>query len=188
MPWPSADQTVDMTENTPLPDSELIRREALQRSWQRDKEVSARRLRIRWTIWALCRYGLPLFFVLGTAIAVWVWVLPQLRATLATHTGSVAVPPTVNVEPGNSLPATPLVPNAPPATPPSVTEPQGSEASPTPPDQSDGEQDPIRLRPEGGYPSTNNGPQDQFGLENTDTTTTPNPALTPDIGPYSKEP
>lgn len=156
MPWTSAGQTVDMTENAPLPDSERIRREALQRSWQRDKEVSARRLRVRWAIWALCRYGLPLFFVLGTAVSVWIWGLPQLRTTLANLTGPVASP-TVTMPPTSAPPLpTPIEPPA--VLPlPLVEEPVHGEAAPKGPEPDDGEQAPIQLRPEAGFPISNDG-------------------------------
>ncbi|HEX5739836.1 MAG TPA: hypothetical protein VFY22_15090, partial [Hydrogenophaga sp.] len=170
-----------------LPDSELIRREALQRSWQRDQEVAARRLRIRWAVWALCRYGLPLILVLGTAIAVWIWALPQLRTTLATLAGPAA-PTTENVGPVNALPATPPVPIEAPATPPPVDTPEPTDVPPTPSGPSDGAQDPIELRPEGGVSSSSNGDQGQDSLEDAGITHTPDPVLKPDTGLQSKEP
>lgn len=188
MPWPSAVQTVNMTDNNPLPDSELIRREVLQRSWQRDKEVSARRLRIRWAVWALCRYGLPLLFVLGTAFAVWIWGLPQLRMTLAALPGKGVVP-TVGEEPASDLPATPSsVPMELPAALPPAASLEATEVSPTPPDRSDGEQDPIRLRPERGVSSSDKGAPGQVSLDGTDATNTPKTVPTPDFGSQSKEP
>jgi len=187
MPWTSAVQTVNMAENAPLPDAERIRREALQRSWQRDKEVGARRLRIRWAVWALCRYGLPLLVVLGAAVAVWVWGLPQLRTTLTTLTGPVASP-TVNDGPANTLPATPPSPSERPAMPPPVAEPEFSNATPTSPAQTDGDQEPIQRSPEDSPPSPSNGAAEQASPDGTDSTTTPNPVLMPDIGTHSKEP
>ncbi|MDO8904581.1 hypothetical protein [Hydrogenophaga sp.] len=187
MPWTSAVQTVEMTENAPLPDSERIRREALQRSWQRDKKVSARRLKIRWAVWALCRYGLPLLFVLGTAIAVSIWGLPQLRTALTTLTGPMASP-TVNVGPTSGLPAPSpasigLSIDLPPAG-----KQERSEMTPAQPGQSDDDQGPIQLRPESSFPSSNHGDHGQTGPDDIDTTTTLNPVRTPDNGSHSKEP
>ena len=191
MPWTSAVQTVDQTEYTPLPDSERIRREALQRSWQRDRKVSARRLRVRWTIWALCRYGLPLLFVLGTAVAVWTWGLPQLRKALSTLTDPVASP-TVHVQPANVPLAPPTPPTAPIEPPvalplPPVGEPASNLAAPAPPEPGAGEQDPIQLRREVSFPSSI-GELGQASPEATDSPTTPNPVLKPDIGMQNKEP
>lgn len=186
MPWPSAVQTVNMTENAHIPDSDRIRREALQRSWQRDKEVGARRLRFRWAVWALCRYGLPLLIVLGTAVAVWIWGLPQLRTTLTTWTGSV-VPPTGIGNPANVLPVTPT-PNELPAALPQVAEPAFGDPAPTPSDQGDGDREPIQLLPEDGLSSSSSGAQDLTSPDGTDSTTTLNPVLRPDIGTHSKEP
>lgn len=187
MPWTSAVQTVNMTDNPPLPDSERIRREALQRSWQRDKEVGARRLRIRWAVWALCRYGLPLLVVLGAAVVVWVWGLPQLRTTLTKLNGPVASP-TVSGGPVNALPGTPPFPNELPAALPPLAEPEFSETTPAPPDQSDGHQEPIQRPPEDSPPSHSSSAPEQASPEGTDSTTTLNPVLKSDIGTHSKEP
>ena len=51
-----------------VPDSEALRRHALMVSWQRDREVAARRVRQRWIIWALLRVVLPLLLLTGMAI------------------------------------------------------------------------------------------------------------------------
>lgn len=188
MPWTSTVQTVDATTgNALLPDSERLRREALQRSWQRDKEVSRRRLRMRWTVWALCRYGLPLLLVLATATTVWIWGLPHLRAALATKTGSVG---SMNVIPGPAAtsPATPPVPdNLPVAQDPVGGAAQG-EAPPALPEHGNGSEHPIKLRREGDTPSSSKLEEDSASLEDTDTTNTPIPELKPDIGLHSKEP
>jgi hypothetical protein len=181
MPWTSAVQTVDaMTENPPLPDSERLRREALQRSWQRDKEVSRRRLRMRWTVWALCRYGLPLLLVLATAMAVWSWGLPYLRATLAAMTGPVGS--------ATPTPAPPPVPDELPATQAPLGGAARADVPPTPPGHGDGSEEPIELRREGDIPSSNHLEPGDASPEDTDTTNTPNPELKPDIGLHSKEP
>lgn len=188
MPWTSNVQTVDVTTgNAPLPDSERLRREALQRSWQRDKEVSRRRLRMRWTVWALCRYGLPVLLVLATAMAVWTWGLPQLRATLATKTGSVGST-NVITGPAASGHATLPVPDQLPATQAPVGGAAQGEAPPVPPGHVDDPEDPIKLRREGDIPSSSKLEEDSASLEDTDTTNTPNPELRPDIGLHSKEP
>lgn len=188
MPWTSTVQTVDATTgNAPLPDSERLRREALQRSWQRDKEVSRRRLRMRWTVWALCRYGLPVLLVLATAMAVWIWGLPYLRSTLAALTGPVGST-NVITGPAASSPAIPLVPDPLPATQAPVDGASQGEAPPAPPGHGDDSEDPIKLRREGDIPSSNKLEEDSASLEDTDTTNTPNPELKPDIGLHSKEP
>lgn len=188
MPWTSTVQTVDATTgNAPLPDSDRLRREALQKSWQRDKEVSRRRLRMRWTVWALCRYGLPLLLVLATTMAVWIWGLPQLRATLAAMTGPVSSESTI-VGPAASTPAAPAVPDEPPAMQAPMGGAERSDVPPAPPGPGDGSEDRIEQRREGDIPSSSKPNPDNTRLEGTDTSNTPNPELKPDIGLHSKEP
>jgi hypothetical protein len=189
MPWTSAVQTVDATtENAPLPDSERLRREALQRSWQRDKEVSRRRLRMRWTVWALCRYGLPLLLVLAAAMAVWTWGLPHLRATLAAMAGPVGSEKVI-VGPASSTPATPPVADQPPVMQTPVEGAEHGNVPPTPTGRSDAsEEDPIQLRRDGDIRPSSHLEAGQASLEDTDSTNTPNPDLKPDIGLHSKEP
>ena len=48
-----------------VPDSDSLRRAALQASWQRGRWVARRRLWWRWTAWALLRYVLPAAAVLA---------------------------------------------------------------------------------------------------------------------------
>jgi hypothetical protein len=48
-----------------VPDSDSLRRAALQASWQRGRWVARRRLWWRWTVWALLRFGLPAAAVLA---------------------------------------------------------------------------------------------------------------------------
>jgi hypothetical protein len=188
MPWTSTVQTVDATTgNAPLPDSDRLRREALQKSWQRDKEVSRRRLRMRWTVWALCRYGLPLLLVLATTMALWIWGLPQLRATLAAMTG-LSRSTGVIVGPTATTPATPPVPDEPPAMQAPAGGAERSEVPPAPPGPGDGSKNRIELRLEGDIPSSSKPDPDNARLEDTDTSDTPNPELKPDIGLHSKEP
>jgi hypothetical protein len=83
MPWTDSVHTSFDMASPPLPDPESVRLEALQRSWQRDREVGSRRLRRRWVAWAALRYGLPLAIVLGAAVMVWAWALPLLWQTHA---------------------------------------------------------------------------------------------------------
>ncbi len=100
-----------------MPNAESVRLEALRRSWQRDREVSRRRLRARWIVWACCRYGLPLLLVLGTAVAAWIWALPYLSQKAAQHAPSVrseAVPAAARADAGASAePGAPEPPSAP---------------------------------------------------------------------------
>ena len=49
----------------PVPDSDSLRRAALQASWQRGRWVARRRLWWRWTVWALLRWVLPAAAVLA---------------------------------------------------------------------------------------------------------------------------
>jgi hypothetical protein len=48
-----------------VPDSESLRRAALQASWQRGRWIARRRLWWRWTVWVLLRYVLPAVAVLA---------------------------------------------------------------------------------------------------------------------------
>lgn len=48
-----------------VPDSDSLRRAALQASWQRGRWVARRRLWWRWTVWALLRWVLPAAAVLA---------------------------------------------------------------------------------------------------------------------------
>jgi hypothetical protein len=48
-----------------VPDSDSVRRAALQASWQRGRWVARRRLWWRWTAWALLRFVLPAAAVLA---------------------------------------------------------------------------------------------------------------------------
>lgn len=53
-----------------VPDSDTLRQRALQASWRRDRQVSRRRLALRWVAWFLRRYLLPGLgvFLLGAAL------------------------------------------------------------------------------------------------------------------------
>jgi hypothetical protein len=82
-----------------LPDPEAVRLDALQRSWQRDREVARRRLARRWVVWALLRYGLPAMLVLGTAAGVWVWALPEAHARLVLWLHPPPPPPVIDPSP-----------------------------------------------------------------------------------------
>lgn len=82
-----------------VPDSDSLRRAALQASWQRGRWVARRRLWWRWAIYALLRFVLPATALLGLiAGLVHAWSLgtrPPSNAATAPRT----VPPAVEPEP-----------------------------------------------------------------------------------------
>lgn len=63
-----------------VPDAQALRRAALQASWQRDRRVGQRRLALRWLVWALRRFGVPVVLALAAAGAVWLWLQPNTHA------------------------------------------------------------------------------------------------------------
>lgn len=64
-------QTGLATSGTPLPDTDLIRRAALQASWARDRELARQRLALRWFAWILVRLMAIAALV---AAATWLWL------------------------------------------------------------------------------------------------------------------
>lgn len=73
-----------MSDGTPLPDPEALRRAALRSSWERDLQVGQRRLRWRWAQWGLRHIALPLGAVgFGAAVVAWA-VLPEFGDRSAT--------------------------------------------------------------------------------------------------------
>ncbi len=57
-----------MAPGASLPDTEALRRAALQASWARDRAVGGRRLRWRWFTWVATRLLLPLLVVAGVLL------------------------------------------------------------------------------------------------------------------------
>lgn len=112
-----------------VPNSDALRRAALEKSWQRDRRVGRRRVAWRWMLWLLWRFGLPAAAVMVlAAAAVWAWrtVGPTPAPTPAASTPIAEPAPTLNDTPagpsaGNpklrmDWPTTPSEP--PPASPP----------------------------------------------------------------------
>ena len=65
----------------PVPDTNELRRAALQASWQRDRHVAQRRMAMRWALWYSAR-AVPVLVVAGAVAAfVWLWVVPRLSGT-----------------------------------------------------------------------------------------------------------
>ncbi len=56
-----------------VPDTEALRRAALQASWARDRRVGRRRLLWRWMLWFLLRCVLPAFAL--ACVLVFAWLL-----------------------------------------------------------------------------------------------------------------
>ena len=80
----------------PVPDTNELRRAALQASWQRDRRVAQRRMAMRWALWYGAR-AVPVLVVAGAVAAfVWLWVMPRLSGTAlnlaAPHTQPARVP------------------------------------------------------------------------------------------------
>lgn len=72
------------TASATVPDAQALLQMALQASWRRDRRVGRLRVAMRWLVWGLWRYGLPLLLVLTAAVAVGLWLLPGLHQALAT--------------------------------------------------------------------------------------------------------
>ena len=80
----------------PVPDTNELRRAALQASWQRDRRIAQRRMAMRWALWYSAR-AVPVLVVAGAVAAfVWLWVMPRLSGTAlnlaAPHTQPARVP------------------------------------------------------------------------------------------------
>lgn len=92
---------------TALPDTEALRRAALQASWARDREVGRRRLRWRWASWALTRVGLPLLCLaaMGGFTALYLQHLDQSFPPVPSVGGSEPPASVRTAPPGPSSPA-----------------------------------------------------------------------------------
>ncbi len=80
----------------PVPDTNELRRAALQASWQRDRRIAQRRMAMRWALWYGAR-AVPVLVVAGAVAAfVWLWAMPRLCGTAlnlaAPHTQPARVP------------------------------------------------------------------------------------------------
>ena len=86
----------------PVPNIDVLRRAALQASWQRDRRIARRRTAVRWALWYGVR-GLPLLLA---AAAVTVWVLVPHLVRLQAPVQPSALPTLLNPprdEPGIQL-------------------------------------------------------------------------------------
>lgn len=72
-----------MAPGASLPDTEALRRAALQASWARDRAVGGRRLRWRWFTWIATRLLLPLLVVAAVLL---------LGHLLVQHVGLIDAP------------------------------------------------------------------------------------------------
>lgn len=79
-----------------VPDSDTLRRRALQASWQRDRRIAQRRLRWRWTLWLLARAVPVLALAAALGAAWWTWWQPAGAA------GPAAAQPTTPLSGGKT--------------------------------------------------------------------------------------
>lgn len=85
-----------------VPDSDTLRQRALQASWRRDRQVSRRRLALRWIAWFLRRYLLPGLGVLLLGAALYTqlpwagmdWPLEPVAPALPDGPDPMALPST----------------------------------------------------------------------------------------------
>lgn len=82
-----------------VPDSDSLRRAALQASWQRGRWVARRRLWWRWTAYVLLRFGLPVAALLGLIAGLIHGWSVMTRTQTPSTTAPPAGPPAVEPEP-----------------------------------------------------------------------------------------
>lgn len=109
----------------PVPDTNELRRAALQASWQRDRRVAQRRMAMRWALWYGAR-AVPVLVVAGAVAAlVWLWVMPRLPGTAlnlaAPQSRPARAPVPVTVPLPVTVPVPAPVPIAPTIAPPTPT-------------------------------------------------------------------
>lgn len=166
---------------SPVPDAEWLRQAALQASWQRGRWVARRRLAWRWTLWASTRYLLPALAVSGTALWLWLGVLPGLNLPGSEESD--------RAQPEASAPAPAMANAAPPTdtTPPDMATESGpvtTEYSP------EGEELPwpLTLRLESRWAAAPTSPAQAQAALSTDPDTEPYPSLKSENWLHSKEP
>jgi hypothetical protein len=69
-----------------VPDTQALRKAALESSWKRDRRVGKRRLVMRWVLWAFFRYGIPFSLLLAATLAAWFSLHTGLHQTPAVPT------------------------------------------------------------------------------------------------------
>ena len=102
----------------PVPDTNELRRAALQASWQRDRRVAQRRMAMRWALWYGAR-AVPVLVVAGAVAAlVWLWVMPRLPGTALNLAAPQSQPARAPVPVTVPVPApVPIAPTIAPPTP-----------------------------------------------------------------------
>lgn len=127
-----------MAPGASLPDTEALRRAALQASWARDRAVGGRRLRWRWFTWVATRLLLPLLVVAGVLLLGHLLVQHFGLINAPTAPVDAAVRPSTGPAASGaaSMAAAEERPAAAPAVPPTPALPTAS-AAPTPPAMAD---------------------------------------------------
>lgn len=117
MQWQrSAHQQPPSPRHPSVPDSEAVRRAALQASWRRDRRVAQRRIVWRWIVWFTLRYLPWLVAALALLIAVgylagWLPTMPAAaEPRMIEAEAAVYAPPPAAVEPVEPNTETDLTP------------------------------------------------------------------------------
>lgn len=95
MLWRRSSPPLTIPVAAPVPDSEALRRAALQASWQRGRWVARRRVAWRWVAWASVRYLLPALLAFSLVAGLWLGLSApgrELWQTFLRWSGQVQLP------------------------------------------------------------------------------------------------